>query len=65
LAQALALLGQSRLSSNLNQLAHLGNIGALPFTPEVEAELLAALEEIRAIRRLLLTALGLKVGDSQ
>jgi hypothetical protein len=65
LGQALALLGKSRLSSNLNQLAHLGNIGALPFTPEVETELLGALEDIRAIRRLLMTALGLKVGDGQ
>jgi hypothetical protein len=65
LGQALALLGKSRLSSNLNQLAHLGNIGALPFTPEVESELLEALEDIRSIRRLLMTALGLKVGEGQ
>jgi hypothetical protein len=65
LGQALALLGKSRLSSNLNQLAHLGNIGALPFTPEVESELLEALEDIRSIRRLLMAALGLKVGDGQ
>jgi len=65
LGQALALLGRSRLSNNLNQLAHLGHIGALPFTPEVEAELLAALEEVRAMRRLLLSALGLKPDDLQ
>ena len=30
LAQALAILGQSRIASNLNQLAKAANIGALP-----------------------------------
>lgn len=60
LGQALALLGRSRLSSNLNQLAHLANIGALPVTPELEAELFEALADIREIRRLLIASLGLK-----
>jgi len=60
LGQALALLGASCLSSNLNQLAHLAHIGALPITLELEAELAAALDDIRSIRRLLITALGLK-----
>lgn len=60
LAQALGLLGRSRLSSNLNQLAKLANTGSLPLTPEVEAELLSALVEVRAIRCLLMEALGLK-----
>lgn len=60
LAKALALLGHSRLSSNLNQLAHAANIGSLPMTPETEAELLAALRDVREMRRLLITALGLK-----
>jgi hypothetical protein len=60
LAQGLALLGQSRLSSNLNQLAHAANIGALPVTPDVEDELLAALRDVRALRRLFMVALGLK-----
>lgn len=64
-AQALGLLGKSRLSSNLNQLAKLANIGALPLTPEVESELLAALAEVRAIRRLLMESLGLKSGDAK
>lgn len=63
-AQALGLLGKSRLSSNLNQLAKLANTGSLPLTPEVEAELLAALADVRAIRRLLMTALGLKPEDA-
>lgn len=60
LAKALALLGQSRLSSNLNQLARLANIGALPMTAETEAELAAALADVRTVRRLLVAALGLK-----
>lgn len=62
-ARALALLGGSRLASNLNQLAKLAHVGALPLTPEVEAELLAALGDVRAIRRLLMEALGLKTED--
>lgn len=63
LAQVLALLGRSRLSSNLNQLAHAANIGALPITPETEADLCEALSDVRAIRRLLMTALGMKPED--
>ncbi|MBN9345385.1 MAG: hypothetical protein J0I48_04150 [Devosia sp.] len=42
-AQAVALLGRSRLASNLNQLARAVHIGVLPTTPETEAELLRAL----------------------
>jgi len=64
LAQVLALLGRSRLSNNLNQLAHAVNIGALPMTPETEAELFAALGDVRDLRRLLLFALGLKPEDA-
>lgn len=60
LAQALALLGRSRLASNLNQLAYAANIGSLPMTPETEEELRAALNDVRALRRLLVMALGLK-----
>lgn len=62
LGKALALLGQSRQASNLNQLAHLAHIGALPVSLEIEAELAAALADIREIRRLLVTALGLREG---
>lgn len=63
LAQALALLGRSRLSSNLNQLVRLAHIGALPMTPETEAELSAALGDVRNMRCLLMVALGLKPED--
>lgn len=60
LAKALALLGRSHLSSNLNQIAHAVNIGSLPVTPETEAELFSALRGVHDMRRLLLLALGLK-----
>ena len=59
-AQALGLLGKSRLSSNLNQLTKLANSGSLPLTPEIEAELVEALRSVRSIRALLMEALGLK-----
>jgi hypothetical protein len=62
LAQALGLLGQSRLSSNLNQLARSANTGSLPVTPDTEAALLAAVAEIHEIRRLLIAALNLEEG---
>lgn len=61
LAQALGLLGQSRISSNLNQLARAANTGSLPVTPDTEAALLDALAEIHEIRRLLMEALNLEV----
>lgn len=60
LAQALALLGRSHLANNLNQLAKLANIGSLPVTPDLEAELTAAVGEVREMRRLLVAALGLQ-----
>ena len=65
LAQVLALLGRSRLANNINQLAWAVNIGSLPVTPETEAELFAAMRDVREMRRLLLIALGLKPEDSQ
>lgn len=64
LAKLLALLGRSRLASNLNQLAYAANIGSLPMTPETEAELAGSLRDVRDMRRLLLKALGLKPGDA-
>lgn len=60
LAKVLALLGGSRLASNLNQLARLANTGALPVDDETESELADAVSIIREIRLLLLIALGMK-----
>ena len=64
LAKVLALLGQSRLASNLNQLAHAANMGSLAVTPETEAELRSALADVHALRRLLMTALGLQPAEA-
>jgi hypothetical protein len=57
LARVLALLGRSHLSSNLSQLAKAVHSGSLPLTPETEAELLAAIQDVREIRALLMRAL--------
>ena len=65
LAQVLALLGRSHLANNLNQLAKLANTGSLPLTPEIASELLAAIEDVRDMRRLLLSALGLKLDSAR
>ncbi len=59
----LGKLGQSRIASNLNQLAHAAHIGALPVTPETEADLRLCNEYFRALRALLLQALGMKPED--
>ncbi len=60
LAKALGMLGQSRLSSNLNQLAKAANSGALPVTPEVCRELMQACEHVSEMRLMLVRALGLR-----
>lgn len=59
LSELVAKLGQSHISSNLNQLAKLANMGSLPITPETEATIIAACIEIRAMRKDLLRGLGL------
>lgn len=60
LSQLLALLGQSRLANNMNQLARAANSGSLPFTPETERLLTEAAADIAEMRRLLLEALNLE-----
>lgn len=57
-AEALALLGQSRIASNLNQLAHHANMGILIVGEEEKAEIAEANAHLKAIRSLLMTALG-------
>lgn len=64
LGRVLAALGQSRLSSNLNQLAKAVNIGALPVTPETEAEISDACAAVAAMRGDLVRALGLMEGGA-
>lgn len=60
LARLLAELGKSRLASNLNQLAKAMNMGVLPVTTETEQALVQACEDVRLMRRALLSALGLR-----
>ena len=57
-AEALALLGQSRIASNLNQLAYHANIGLLIEDEETKAQIAEANGYLQAIRSLLLKALG-------
>ncbi len=58
LALVLSELGQSRLASNINQLAKAANMGALDITPEIEKEIETACQEIQTMRALLIAALG-------
>ena len=60
IARLLAALGEARLANNLNQLAKAANMGTLDVTPETEDALVVACEEVRAMRRDLMVALGLK-----
>jgi hypothetical protein len=60
IAQALALLGQSRIASNLNQLAKAANIGALLVEDEVIRDITEACQAVSVMRYELVTALGLK-----
>ena len=60
LGQALALLGKTHSANNLNQLAHLANMGSLPLTPEVMEELEGTLKLIGEVRSLLLQAMGVR-----
>ncbi len=62
-AEALGLLGQSRIASNLNQLAHHANLGILIVGETERAEISEANAHLQAIRSLLMAALG-KVGGS-
>jgi hypothetical protein len=61
-AHALALLGQSRIANNLNQLTAAAHIGALPVTPDIEADLREAVAHVAAIRTMLIAALDLSDG---
>lgn len=57
-AGALALLGQSRIANNLNQLAYHANIGALEIGESERAKIDEAYAHVLAIRTLLVSALG-------
>ena len=58
IAEALALLGQSRIANNLNQLAYHANIGALEITAKERNQIEEAYAHVLAIRAFLVSALG-------
>ena len=58
MAEALALLGHSRIANNLNQLAYHANIGALAMDDAERAELKEVYELVRTLRDLLMRGLG-------
>lgn len=58
LAQVLAMLGQSRIANNLNQLAKAANLGTLPVMPDTERDIRRACADVALMRRELLRALG-------
>lgn len=57
-AEALALLGQSRIASNLNQLAYQANIGALIVEERERANIEEAYNYVLMLRALLVAGLG-------
>lgn len=60
IAQILALLGKQERASSLRTIAKTACIGALPLTPEVEAQLTQACRDIAEIKSLLMKALRIK-----
>ena len=63
LAKALALLGNSRIPKHLGTIAkHLEN-STLILTPDIERDLVEALDDIHFIRNAITKALGFKVGE--
>lgn len=58
LGKVLGVLGQSRISQNLNQIAKAANIGALPLTPDLVDELHETCAELKALRQDIMAALG-------
>ena len=64
-AEALALLGQSRIASNLNQLAYHANIGVLIVGEDKKEQIAEANAHLAAIRALLMRALGKPCAHSE
>jgi len=65
LRQLLAMLGSSRLSQNMNQLAKAAHVGNLPLRDEVERELNKACGDIQMMRVILMRALGIPIKDKE
>jgi len=63
LAQVLACLGSSRLASNLNQLAKATHVGNFYFDHDTKRSIKQACDNVRAMRILLMRALGQDTGE--
>lgn len=63
LAKVLAILGRSDLSSSLTIIAEAASTGSLLVSPELESEILLALQDVRTVRVLVMRALGLRPED--
>ena len=59
LGQILAMLGRSRLSAAVADLAAAARAGTIVLTPEMEAQVAALSKEVVEVRRLLMRSLGL------
>ncbi|MFB2554059.1 hypothetical protein [Ensifer soli] len=62
LGQVLGLLGRSEYTASLAAMAKAAASGSLPLEPETVSAIRAACEDIRAIRSMLLQALGIQAG---
>lgn len=60
LARILGLLGQSRITNNLNQLAYHANIGSLAVDEDTRTQISDAYDHVLLLRKTLIKALGLK-----
>ena len=60
LAQIAALLGKSEIGRSLNELSEAASTGCLLVSPETEAALHEAADEVSRIRRMLMIALGVR-----
>jgi uncharacterized protein (UPF0261 family) len=60
LAQILAMLGESKIASSLNQLAEAAESGSLPVNLDTEAAIKVSYAAIIEMRSLLIKALGLE-----
>jgi hypothetical protein len=60
IAQVLAMLGQSRIANNLNQIAKAINTGTLVITPEIESQLTEACLTVQLLRTTLIKGMGIK-----
>ncbi|PCI54058.1 MAG: hypothetical protein COB36_11165 [Alphaproteobacteria bacterium] len=60
LAKLLGALGQSRIASNINQLARAANSGSLPVNEEITASLKESVSAIQWMRETLIKGMGIK-----